>query len=80
MSLVTHLSLLTNVMQYLLCQSAGLAMDQPLLEKGPWVWAGNPLLVSFRLADTIYRIRKIRHFWYRLLPANTNNYYWYRLS
>jgi hypothetical protein len=27
-----------------------------LLEKGPWVSAGNPLLVSTRLADTIYRI------------------------
>jgi hypothetical protein len=24
--------------------------------KGPWMSAGNPLLVSARLADTIYRI------------------------
>jgi hypothetical protein len=29
---------------------------RPLLEKGPWVSAGNPLLVSARLANTIYRI------------------------
>jgi hypothetical protein len=27
-----------------------------LLEKGLWVSADNPLLVSVRLADTIYRI------------------------
>jgi hypothetical protein len=37
-----------------------------LLEKGPWVSACNPVLVSARLADTIYRIQKIRHFLYRL--------------
>jgi hypothetical protein len=46
-----------------------------LLEKGSWVSADNPLLVSVRLTDTIYMIRKIRHFWYQLLPADTNNEY-----
>jgi hypothetical protein len=51
-----------------------------LLEKWPWVSAGNPLLISARLTDTIYRIRKVGHFWYRLLPADTNNHYWYWLS
>jgi hypothetical protein len=46
-----------------------------LLEKWHWVSAGNPLLISARLADTIYRIQKIRHFLYRLLLVDTNNHY-----
>jgi hypothetical protein len=33
----------------------------------------NPFLVSVVLADTIYMIRKMNDFWYRLFPADTQN-------
>jgi hypothetical protein len=40
-----------------------------LLEKRTCVWVGKLLLVSVRLIDTIYTIRKIGYFWYCMLPV-----------
>jgi hypothetical protein len=36
----------------------------------------NPFLISVVLADTIYTIRKMNDFWYRLFRTDTNNINW----
>jgi hypothetical protein len=44
-----------------------------LLQNTFLVSVDNPFLVSAVLADTIYTIRKMNDFWYRLFRTNINN-------
>jgi hypothetical protein len=44
-----------------------------LLQNTFLVSVDNPFLVSAVLADTIYTIRKMNDFWYRLFRTDTNN-------
>jgi hypothetical protein len=55
-------------------QSAPVKHQQmPLLQNTFLVSVDNPFLVSAVLANTIYTIRKMNDFWYRLFRADTNN-------
>jgi hypothetical protein len=50
--------------------------QQTLIQNTFLVSVDNPFLVSAVLADTIYTIRKMNDFWYRLFRADTNNINW----
>jgi hypothetical protein len=55
-------------------ETSSTRQDPPtLLQNTFLVSVDNPFLVSAILTDTIYTIRKMNDFWYRLFPADTQN-------